>query len=131
MLTGLTLNTNIVKVRSNVYDAMEMESTAGVTAGGFQYPNVGAACCGIATEDITAGQSGLYVFQADDIVVPCELDSGVVAGQPAYLHGDFDCVTDATTSGFIVGVFREALAGTATEIRIKLFGFLLPVVTET
>lgn len=123
MINDLTLNTNLVKLRSDVWSAMTVVCTAGCDAGDFIQPFVGAAIVGVAPEAIAAGGSGTIIYKAEAIVLPCDLSEDVGAGyMVSFSNGK---LVNFGEGGVACAITREAATTASTEVEVDLTGFTL------
>jgi len=123
MINDLTLNTNLVKLRSDVWSAMTVICTAGCDAGDFVRPSAGAVIVGVAPEAIAAGESGTIIYKAEAIVLPCDLSENVVAGTLlSFLDGK---LVNFGEGDVTCAIAREAATTASTEVEVDLFGFTM------
>jgi len=123
MINDLTLNTNLVKLRSDVWSAMTVVCTAGCDAGDFILPFVGSAVVGVAPEAIAAGESGTIIYKAEAIVLPCDLSEDVNAGGIlAFSNGKLV----NSWEGVPCAITREAATTASTEVEVEILGFTMP-----
>lgn len=123
MINDLTLNTNLVKLRSDVWSAMTVVCTAGCDAGDFVQPFVGSSIVGVAPEAIAAGESGTIIYKAEAIVLPCDLSENVNAGTIlSFLDGK---IVNYGGGGIACAIAREAATTASTEVEVDLFGLLM------
>lgn len=124
MINDLTLNTNLVKLRSDVWSAMTVVCAAGCEAGDFIHPFVGSAVVGVAPEAIAAGESGTIIYKAEAIVLPCDLSEDVNAGGIlSFSNGKLVNIGEGVV---ICAITREAATTASTEVEVDLIGFALP-----
>lgn len=119
----LTLNTNIVKLRSDRWASMETEITAGGSAGDFILPHSGAFVVGVLVNDTAPGEDGVIVYKADKIIVPCSFDDDKLAGEPVLFEIGENQVSDAGT--IFCGVLTEPATDSDTECEIDLIGIAI------
>jgi predicted RecA/RadA family phage recombinase len=124
-LFPITLNTNVVKLRSPIYKSIRAEVTAGCSAGDLIIPHAAASIVAVACEDITAGTLGSLIYAADKIVVPCDFGSNQKAGASVDYSGTSGKIVEAGAGNVTVGILNVAATTADTECEITLFGFAL------
>jgi len=129
MLDNFELNTNIVKLRDNIWCAMTVTCDAAYSAGDFVQPYSTAGIAGVLTEDVIQGGSTTIVYKANKIVVPCALDADSEAGTPIAIDSVNLCVVNVTSDDALAGcgVLTKDATTYDTECEIDLIGFLLPI----
>lgn len=99
-------------------------ASGGVTAGDMV--NVGDTY-GVVVEDGTVGNTGVCVYKAERIMVPCAPASTALftVGEKVYLDTATGLVTDTTTSNTVlIGIVTLASAVGDTQVEIDLDGTL-------
>lgn len=129
MLDGFTLDTNIVKLRSDVWSAMKVTLDASYSAGDFIIPYSTAAICGVITADTTSGDDAIIVYKAEKIVVPCSFSTDMEAGTAIAIDAvnkEAVAITDGNATA-ACGILTEDATSYDTECEITLNGNLLPI----
>lgn len=123
MINDLTLNTNLVKLRSDVWSAMSVICTAGCDAGAFIQPSEGASIVGVAPEAIAAGGIGTIIYKAEAIILPCDLSVEITAGTILSFAGGK--IVNYGSGDAICAIAREAATTESTEVEVDLLGFVI------
>jgi hypothetical protein len=123
-LFPITLNTNVVKLRSPIYKSMLVEVTAGCSAGDLVYPHAAANIIGVACQDVTAGALGSIIYAADKIIVPCDFGSNQKAGSEVDYSATSGKIVESGAGNVTVGILNVAATTASTECEITLFGFV-------
>ena len=127
----LDVNTNIVKLRSNIWAANTFPIQHGGDAGDFIRPHAQAGCVGVLVEDAEEGADGLVVHQANRIIVPCNFTEPITAGTLVAFEIGENRVTSVANGDLLCGVLLEDMPESdysdAEECMIYLLGIAMAV----
>ena len=129
MLDDFTVNTNIVKLRDDIWSAMTVTVGADFDAGDFCQPFATSAICGVMTADTLTDADGTIVYKANKIVVPCALDADTQAGTAVAIDAVNLTVVNLTSGDAtaMCGILTKDATTYDSECEIDLLGFLLPI----
>lgn len=119
---SIVLDTNIVKLRDNKWEAMKVTVSQNYSAGDFIWPNLESSVVGVLTEDTLSGETGLIVYKAAKIIVPCNFDIAMKSGEYVFFEIGANRVSSVGT--LFCGKLTENVALGATECEIELIGFI-------